>query len=134
MTEEQKKSKVQLSNKAYDVMKRVVQVVLPASGALYFGLAGYWDLPSPEEVVGSIAVVTTFLGVVLGLSEKQYKNDDSRFDGQMVVQTDDIGDKTISLELMADPEKLINMDEIVFKVSDSPWFPEELDAQQEAEG
>lgn len=122
-----KNGNVKLTNKAYDVLKRFVQVVLPASGALYFGLAGYWDLPNAEEVVGSIAVVTTFLGVSLGFSERQYKNDDSRFDGQLIVETDDIGDKTVSMELSIDPEDLLQKDEITFKMGEIPWYPDSED-------
>ena len=61
-----------MSNRVYDVLKWVAQYLLPALGTLYFALAGTWDLPYGEEVVGTITAVDTFLGVVLGISTAQY--------------------------------------------------------------
>ena len=61
-----------MSNRVYDVLKWVAQYLLPALGTLYFALAGTWDLPYGEEVVGTITAVDTFLGVVLGISTVQY--------------------------------------------------------------
>lgn len=64
---------MKLSNKTYDIMKWIVTIVLPALSALYWGLSGIWDWPYAEQVVGTIAVVTTFLGALLGISTAQYK-------------------------------------------------------------
>ena len=61
-----------LSNKVYAILKWIAQIVLPALGALYFGLSSIWGLPYGEEVVGTIAVVDTFLGALLGISTAQY--------------------------------------------------------------
>lgn len=61
-----------MSNRVYDVLKWVAQYLLPALGTLYFALAGTWNLPYGEEVVGTITAVDTFLGVVLGISTAQY--------------------------------------------------------------
>lgn len=63
---------MKLSNKTYDILKYIAQIVLPALGALYFGLAKIWGLPYGTEIVGTIAVVDTFLGTLLGLSTKNY--------------------------------------------------------------
>ena len=62
-----------MSNKTYNVLKWIAQVVLPAMATLYFALAGIWDFPYGEQVVGTITAVDTFLGVVLGISSVQYK-------------------------------------------------------------
>jgi len=62
-----------MSNKAYDVLKWVAMYLLPALGTLYFALAGIWGLPYGEEIVGTITAIDTFLGVILGISNSQYK-------------------------------------------------------------
>lgn len=62
-----------MSNKLYDVLKWVAQMLLPAIGTLYFALAGIWGLPFGEEIVGTITAVDTFLGVLLGISSMNYK-------------------------------------------------------------
>ena len=61
-----------LHNKAYDIMKWVVVIVLPALGTLYFALCGIWGLPCGEEILGTLVAVETFLGAVLGISTKSY--------------------------------------------------------------
>lgn len=43
-----------MSNKLYDVLKHIAQVVLPALGTLYFALAGIWGFPYGEQIVGTI--------------------------------------------------------------------------------
>ena len=63
---------MKLSDATYNNLKWTVAIVLPAVSALYFGLAGIWNLPYAEQVVGTFAVVTTFLGAVLGVSTVTY--------------------------------------------------------------
>lgn len=63
-----------MSNKVYDVLKWVAQVLLPAIATLYFALAGIWGLPFGEQVVGTITAVDTFLGVILHVSTKNYNS------------------------------------------------------------
>ena len=65
-----------MSNKLYDVLKYIAQVVLPALGTLYFALAGIWGFPYGEQVVGTITAVDTFLGVVLRISSNNYYRGD----------------------------------------------------------
>lgn len=62
-----------ISSKWYDRLKPVALVYLPAFSALYYGLGLIWGFPKVEEVVGSVAVLDAFLGTVLGLSSKVYK-------------------------------------------------------------
>lgn len=64
---------MKLSNKWYDALKWVAQILLPAIGTLYFALAGIWGFPYAEAVVGTITAVDTFLGVLLGISTMQYR-------------------------------------------------------------
>lgn len=61
-----------MSNKVYDILKFIAQVVLPALGTLYFALAGIWNWPLGEQVVGTITAIDTFLGVLLGISASKY--------------------------------------------------------------
>ena len=66
-----------MSNKIYDILKFIAQVVLPAIGTLYFALAGIWGFPFGEEIVGTITAVDTFLGVILGISTMNYNKNNS---------------------------------------------------------
>lgn len=62
-----------MPDKVYDVLKAIAMIILPALGTLYFALAGIWDWPYAEQIVGTITAIDTFLGVILGISTAQYK-------------------------------------------------------------
>jgi hypothetical protein len=63
---------MKISNKMYDVLKWVSQVVLPALATFYFTLSQIWGLPRVGEVLGTITAIDTFLGITLGVSTSQY--------------------------------------------------------------
>ena len=66
-----------LSNKAYDILKWVCIIVLPALATLYAGLGNIWELPYLDEIPATIIAVDTFLGALLGVSTIQYNRDGS---------------------------------------------------------
>jgi hypothetical protein len=66
---------MKMSDKTYDVLKWIAQLVLPAVGTLYAALSGIWGFPYQEEIIGSILAVDTFLGALLGISAASYKKE-----------------------------------------------------------
>lgn len=66
---------MKLSNRTYDVLKWIAQILLPALGTLYFALSKIWGFPYATEVVGTIAAIDTFLGAVLGISTLEYNKE-----------------------------------------------------------
>ena len=64
-----------LSNRTYDILKWVALVFLPALATLYFALAGIWNFPYGEQIVGTITAIDTFLGVLLGVSSMKYDSE-----------------------------------------------------------
>ena len=63
---------LKFSNRAYDVLKYLCVIVLPAIAALYAGLSQIWDLPYASEIPATVTVVETFLGALLCISSAQY--------------------------------------------------------------
>ena len=61
-----------LTNKQYDLAKWATTYVLPAAALFYFSIAGIWGLPGAEPVLGTVAAIETFLGVILGISNRQW--------------------------------------------------------------
>lgn len=61
-----------MQNQTYDRLKWGQLVVLPALGALYFGLGNIWGLPKVEEVVGTVNVLGVFYGALLGIKSVAY--------------------------------------------------------------
>ena len=62
-----------MSNKCYDVLKYIAQIVLPAIATLYFALAQIWGLPYGEQIVGTITAVDAFLGAILRITTIKYE-------------------------------------------------------------
>jgi hypothetical protein len=108
-----------LSNDMYDRLKAFTTMVMPALGALYFGLAKIWGLPKGEEVVGSLAIIATFLGVLLLWSTRRYNMSDDRFDGEINITEHENGLKTgaINLKNYENPADIVQQDQVVFKVN-----------------
>lgn len=63
-----------MSNKTYDILKWVAQILLPAMATLYFAVAQIWGFPYGEQIVGTITAIDTFLGVLLGVSTNNYNS------------------------------------------------------------
>ena len=108
-----------LSNKMYDLLKFLAQILLPALGTLYFTLSGIWGLPSAEQVVGTIVAIDTFLGVILQISTKSYNNSDSKYFGDIDVLYMPEGKKTYSLNINRgiEPSDIEKETEVTFKVN-----------------
>lgn len=64
---------MKLSNKAYDTLKWIAQIALPALATLYATLSIIWGIPYGDEVVGTISAIDVFLGALLGISSRKYK-------------------------------------------------------------
>lgn len=105
------------NNSTYNILKKLVQIVIPAVSSLYFGLSQIWGLPWGEEIVGTLALLATFLGVLLGISTNKYNNSPDAYDGEVVISDSPTGTKLFSLELNGDPEQIETMDQVRFKVS-----------------
>lgn len=69
-----------MSNKQYDLMKKLVTVVAPALITLITGLGALYKFDS-TAITGTLALLTTFVGTVLGISSKKYNEAQGENDG-----------------------------------------------------
>ena len=67
-----------MSNKVYDALKFVAQIVLPALATFYVTLASLWNLPYPEQISGTIMAVDTLLGAILMISSNNYNKKEGK--------------------------------------------------------
>lgn len=67
---------MKLSNKTYDFLKNLCTIYGPAFIALFVGLNQLWNFTEyGEQISGSIALVLTFIGACIGVSSKNYWED-----------------------------------------------------------
>lgn len=64
-----------MSDKVYDILKWIAQIVLPAVATFYFAIASIWGLPYAEQIVGTITAIDALLGALLGISSAMYKKE-----------------------------------------------------------
>lgn len=96
------------TNSLYDHLKFTAQILLPALAALYFGLSQIWHLAYPTEVVGTITLIDTFLGVILQLSTNKYYQTGANFDGEVNVTPEDGGNK-VQIAFNEAPEDIVDV-------------------------
>lgn len=104
-----------MSNKTYDILKWIAQYLLPATATLYFAISGIWGLPYGEEVVGTLAALTAFLGVVLGISTAQYNKGDNS-DGTLQIDSMNWDKDIYRLNLTTGFDELKGKKEVKLKV------------------
>lgn len=63
-----------MSDKAYDILKFIAQIVLPALATFYLTIASIWSLPFGEEISGTIMAIDTLLGAILMISSTKYNS------------------------------------------------------------
>lgn len=73
---------MKLSDKMYNILKWIATIALPALSTLCFTIGGIWGWSFTEQIIGSIAAVDMFLGVILGISTAQYNKSKTPTDTQ----------------------------------------------------
>lgn len=70
-----------VSNRLFDLLRTLCEIVIPAIGALYFAVAKIWQLPYGTEITGTCAALATFLGALIGVKRAGYnaKTDDGSY-------------------------------------------------------
>ena len=66
---------MKMSNKVYDILKYIAQIVIPAVATLYFALAKIWGFPYATEITGTLAAIDAFMGALLQISTNKYNKE-----------------------------------------------------------
>ncbi len=106
-----------LSDRVYLWVKNLTMIILPALATAYLSLSDLWDLPSPEKVTATSAVVCTLLGALLKLSTRNYNASGAQFDGNLVVSPSEAGGILASIEPDVAVEDLMDRDSITLKIT-----------------
>lgn len=71
-----------MSNRLYDILKFIAQVVLPALTTFYGVLGATLNIPYTQEVITIAVAFDTMLGTILGISSKRYYADNNEEEGE----------------------------------------------------
>jgi hypothetical protein len=96
---------LRLTNAAYDFLKPIALIWLPAAATAYAAIAAILGLGNVAAVVGIISAADGFLGAVLHLSTNP-ANPTTPASGQLVINKTDSGEKSVYLVLESELEDL----------------------------
>lgn len=99
------------SNKTYDRIKWVAQILLPAIATFWFTISNLWGLPYCDKILGTISAIMLLLGALLKVSTSKYAGD-----GDMVIDTTDPDLDIFRMEVNNSLDSLMNKDSVTFKV------------------
>lgn len=66
---------IKMKPATYDVLIWITQYLTPALGTLVFGLSAIWGFSWGTQIVGTLAAINVFMGVILGISTAQYNTE-----------------------------------------------------------
>lgn len=100
------------TNAAYDFLKPIALIWLPAAATLYAALAAILGLGDVTAVVGSISAIDGFLGAALHLSSSPA----SASDGEITIDKTNPAKDVYALNLSTSLDDLDQKESIVLKV------------------
>ena len=111
-----------LGTRLYDQVKFIVTIFFPALATFYAAVAGLWGFPNVQPVVGTITALSLFLGLLIGISSKNFSSQPITGTpvGKFVVQELPDGKKTVSLAFDRDPADFVQDDVISFHLDNQP--------------
>lgn len=66
---------MKLKSGAYDILKWIALICIPALATFYVALAGVWGWPYADKVSKTANAVCILLGALIGISTAQYNKD-----------------------------------------------------------
>lgn len=99
-----------MTDKTYDILKRVALIVVPALATFVNAVGIVWGIPYTNEATATITALGVFLGAALGVSSKNYEPDTH---GNLVVTKHN----EVYADFTAEPSDLKDGDTIILKVS-----------------
>lgn len=111
-----KKTALVFSDATYDFFNNIVKLGLPGLGALYAAVAAIWGLPYAVEVVGTIAAIAVFLGILLVISKARWTKDPALGDGNLVVNTSSPYKDTYTLAMNVPLQEIAGKSQVILQV------------------
>lgn len=85
-----------MKNKVFDILRFLAETGITAIGACYLGLALIWHLPFGEQIRDTCLVLSTLLGVFVGVSRVNYNKQFSPQDEQLEGMSEEAEDEGVA--------------------------------------
>lgn len=112
-------SGINIGDGIYDVIRRLVEIVLPGLGVFYYTIAHIWKLGHADEVVATFGAIAVLGGVLLKFARKGYQSGEAPpggYDGRVVEDINEDGQPVLRLQLDTSAiDDILNKKQIVIK-------------------
>lgn len=61
-----------MSNKAFDILRLVGEIIIPAIATFYAAVGAIWGWPYIEGITGTLAAVTVLIGAIVNGLRRMY--------------------------------------------------------------
>lgn len=82
-----------MSNKLYDILKRLASPILPALATLLIALGKIWGIPVMTPIAATVSAVAAFIGAITVTSSAKYFKDKEIVPSTMGAYGDGGGDE-----------------------------------------
>lgn len=120
------------NNRAYDVLKWIALIVLPAVSFFVTTLGDIWEWDNAGKVAATVLAFSFLLGTSLQISNSKHKKEEV-FGGYLESpgRDDDTGIPDMKLTVTTDPNKLVAAKYVKLKVGQAPPPPKVADVVEE---
>lgn len=105
-----------MTNKLYERLKIVHQIIIPLSAFAYLIVGSLFDFTHVKDVLSVYVILSSLLGVFLAISSRRYHSNGESYDGIMNVVEDEDGIVYSFVMKDVDMEELGNKKTITFQV------------------
>ncbi len=77
-----------MSNKVYDILKRLASPILPALATLLLALGEIWKIPVMTPIAATVTAIAAFIGAITVTSSTKYFKDKEIVNSEMGVYGD----------------------------------------------
>lgn len=105
-----------MSDKLFNILRSLAEVILPALGTLYLALAQILELPYGEKVTGTIVAVAAFLGTLVTHQRRAYNKSGAGLDGTLVVDQTSLLKDVYSLDLSTPLDEVAKQSKMTLEV------------------
>lgn len=71
-----------MSNRAFDILRLVGEIIIPAISTFYAAVGAIWGWPYIEGITGTLAAVTVLIGAIINGLRKVYNKKEEQNNGE----------------------------------------------------
>lgn len=111
-----KDNPLSIPNNTYDKLKGFTMYVMPGVVTLWLTIGTIWAFPYTTEIGATLTALTTFAGILVGVTKAQYNKEPADTDGDLLLDIQEDGSQSLTVALEKPPEEFRDKELVMFRV------------------